>query len=454
MSTGESGDESDASRTSGETGHDTDDPTGSDSDSPSNSDPNPHSDSGSGSNSRSASNSESGSGASPGVGASDSAQIPEEVRRPTRRAAESAADLREEYDTLREIEQQLSRLGESRVETTVDAYRRANRVLDRYDDTATGSGDFASYVEFRSKFEAATSVDDALAADAFEQANDVVDQRRLNEGDFAEAREALSPAEQYLRLLEDRDAAVDTYRIRRNRTEGELDELDDHIDSLERTAEMADVDLSAPVADLEDVVTAYNDAVAEAFVQFKRSVSARDFFGFLDTCRRYPLVSVNQPPRELDEYVSARPAGTEPLPTLLEYADYSPGKLKHYVDDPGALRTTVAVHQTYLDRITVEPLTIGWPPPPATELRYLIRELIPLASRLTDHPEPVVALRDLRALTRTSRYDTLRRVALARDALPETAQQLIAAGAVEETLDHARTTRRLCERILAETTRE
>ncbi len=217
---------------------------------------------------------------------------------------------------------------------------------------------------------------------------------------------------------------------------------------------MADVDLSAPVADLEDVVTTYNDAVAEAFVQFKRSVSARDFFGFLDTCRRYPLVSVNQPPRELDEYVSARPAGTEPLPTLLEYADYSPGKLKHYVEDPGALRTTVAVHQTYLDRITVEPLTIGWPPPPAAELRYLIRELIPLASRLTDDPEPVIALRDIRALTRTSRYDAFRRVALARDTLPETAQQLIAAGAVEETLDHARTTRRLCERILAETTHE
>lgn len=383
------------------------------------------------------------------------AKLPDEVIEPITHAAESAADLREVYDELRAIETRLSQLGESRVEATVDAYRQAGRVLDRYDDTAIGSGDFASYVQFRSKFEAATNVDeDILAADAFERANDAVDKRRLNESDFANARDALGDVEQYLTLLEDRDAARETYRITRKNAKDARDELAEQIHSLERTTEMADIDLSAPVEEIERVVSEYNEAVTEAFITFKRDASARELFGFLDTCRRYPLVTVDQPPRELREYVSDRPAGNEPLPELLEYAEYSPDKLRHYIDDPGALRTTVAVHQTYLDRITVDPLTIEWPSPPAAECRFLIRELIALVSRLTDNPDPVVALRELRSLTREPRYENLRRAAVAKAALSDTEQKLIAAGAVGETLTRARETRRLVEDILVETARE
>ncbi len=381
--------------------------------------------------------------------------LPDEVTKPITQAAESAAELREEYEELREIETRLLRLGEARVEETVDAYRRAGRVLDRYDDTAIGSGDFASYVEFRSKFEAATTVDeDTLATDAFERANEAVDKRRLNEGDFANARDALGNVEEYLALLENRDTARETYRITRKNTKDALGELTNHINSLERTAEMSDIDLSAPAGELENLVIEYNEAVTEAFETFKRDASARELFDFLDTCQRYPLVTVDQPPRELSEYVFSRPAGKEPLPELLEYADYSPDKLQHYIDDPGALRTTVAVHQTYLDRIVVDPLTLEWPSPPAAECRYLIRELISLVSRLTDDPDPVVALRELRSLTREQRYGTLRQTAVAQTTLSDTEQVLIAAGVVGEVRARARETRQLVEDILAETARE
>ena len=369
------------------------------------------------------------------------------------RAGEAAAELRERYDELRAIERRIDDLGTDRVEAAADAYRRAHRVLDSYEDDATGTGDFGAYLTFESKFSAAVDVaDDALAADAFEAAREAVDKRRLSASDFAAAREALETPGEYVELLEERDDAVDAYRRARRNANEALSTLDERIETLERVADFADVDPDAPVDRLREPIEAYNDAVNEAFESFKREASARALFEFIERTERYPLVEVDQPPRELREYVEEATAGEEPLPTLLEYVDYSPSKLEHYVDDPGALRTTVAVHRTYLDRIDAEPLSIEWPPAAADELQYRIKELIPVVSRL-DAEEPVVHLREIRSLTREDEYATLRRTARAREELSDEGLELLASGALEDRLAEARETRELVAAVLAETDR-
>ncbi|MDR5673317.1 hypothetical protein RH858_09180 [Halalkaliarchaeum sp. AArc-GB] len=369
------------------------------------------------------------------------------------RAGEAAAELRERYDELRAIERRIDDLGTHRVEAAADAYRRAHRVLDSYEDDATGTGDFGAYLTFESKFSAAVDVaDDALAVDAFEAAREAVDKRRLSASDFAAAREALETPGEYVELLEERDDAVDAYRLARRNANEALSALDERIETLERVADFADVDPDAPVDRLREPIEAYNDAVNEAFESFKREASARALFEFIERTERYPLVEVDQPPRELQEYVEDASAGEEPLPTLLEYVDYSPSKLEHYVDDPGALRTTVAVHRTYLDRIDAAPLSIEWPPAAADELQYRIKELIPVVSRL-DAEEPVVHLREIRSLTREDEYATLRRGARAREELSDEGLELLASGELDARLAEARETRELVAAVLTETDR-
>ena len=369
------------------------------------------------------------------------------------RAGEAAAELRERYDELRAIERRIDELGIDRVEAAADAYRRAHRVLDSYEDDATGTGDFGAYLTFESKFASAVDVDDdALATEAFEAAREAVDKRRLSASDFSAAREALETPGRYVDLLEERDDAVEEYRRARRNADEALSALEEWIATLERVADFADVDPDAPVDRLREPIEAYNDAVREAFTSFKREASTRALFEFIERTERYPLVEVDQPPRELREYVEDASAGEEPLPTLLEYVDYSPSKLEHYVDDPGALRTTVAVHRTYLDRIDAAPLTIEWPPAAAQELQYRIKELIPVVSRL-DAEEPVVHLREIRSLTREGEYAELRRAARAREELTDEELDLLASGELDDRLATARDTRALVTAVRSETDR-
>ncbi|MFB6233942.1 MAG: hypothetical protein ABEH81_05215 [Halopenitus sp.] len=383
--------------------------------------------------------------------AADAPPLPEDG--PIRTARDAAATLRERYDEVERIEARIDRLGQERVEAAADTYRRAHRVLDQYEDDATGTGDFGSYVEFEGEFSEAVDVDDdALAADAFAAADEAVDKRRLSTDDFDAARNALDPAGEYVRLLERRDDAVDDYRIARRDLKQARDALADRVDELSEVVDYADVDLTVPLEALREQFEEYNDAVREAFDEFLKTASAREAFDFLEATERYPLVDFDAPPRDLSEYVDEYEAGEEPLPQLLEYADYSQSKLDHYVEDPGALRTAVAVHRTWIERLDGEPLTLEWPPEPADELQYRVRELTSLVSRVAD--EDVVA--DLRAIGDRSReddYETLRRAATVTEEFDEREQALIEANAARDRLVEAEETLALAEDILAETDR-
>ena len=372
---------------------------------------------------------------------------------PVAEAGEAAATLRERYDELRRIENRIADLGRERVEAAADAYRRAHRVLDQYEEDAVGTGDFGSYVQFRGEFGGAVDVDDdALAADAFAAADDAVDKKRLSEGDFGAARGALDPAGEYVDLLDAYDDAVDAYRIARKETKAAKKALDSRLDALQEVAEMADADLDADVDRLREPIESYNESVREAFSSFYASASAREMFAFLDRADATPFVDVDVPPTDLADYVAEYEAGEEPLPTLLEYADYSNSKLEHYVDDPGALRTAVAVHRTYIERLDGEPLTLDWPPAAGDELAYEIDELIPLVSRVADD-ETVATLRGVRDLARDDEYERLRRAAEVRDALDEPELALVRTGAAADRVREAERTLDIVEAVLAETER-
>jgi len=400
---------------------------------------------------------------------------------------EIVSDLRAAADRVQAAEAAIDDHGEASVEAAADAYRQATRLLDSYEDSATGTGDFTAYLQFQNEILALVGSlpEDTFAADAFERVSDRIDKRRLNEADFEFAREQVEIAGEAVELLEEREDAIAAYREARNAAKQALDDRREEADRLRDLQRLADVDLDADIGPLRERVDAYNDAVRTAFERFRKNRSARELFDLLDAAADRPLVGVDRPPSDLADYIDSKPAGTEPLATLVEYADYSPSKLDHYVDDPGALRTSVAVHQTYLDRLDAEPFCVEWPPAEAATLRARLDELAPLVRRLDsvfadaageddagendaadedfDSPdtekseadtaaariEP--ARRRLARFTRGEAYDRLREVAVADSELDDSEYDRVASGAVDDDLAAVTADIDAIETALAET---
>ena len=414
--------------------------------------------------------------------------------------ADTIATLEAAADRVGDAESAIDEYGESAVETAADAYRNAIRLLDSYADSATGTGDFGAYLRFQSQFlSLADSVPDGVpGSEGFERASDRMDKRRLSDDDFAFAREALEPAGEAVSMLEEREDAREAYRTARHAAKSRLDELREEADRLRSLQQLGAVDLTASLDPIREPIEAYNNAVRSAFDLFRKHRSARELFALIEAAADRPLVAVDRPPRDLAEYIEDAPAGTEPLATLREYADYSPSKLDHYVDDPGALRTHVAVHQTYLTRLSPEPLLIDWPPADAATLRARLGELAPIVRRLdsvfadVDHAEHGVdadfdtdrlavsdgvasdrtegadnttvdspdgdaaldtnrieiARRTLSRLTRTDEYERLRRVATARAELSDDDLERLTSGAVADDLADVQAAIEALERTL------
>jgi hypothetical protein len=367
-------------------------------------------------------------------------------------SADVASRLRAASEDLADARAAVEARGEARLEAVRAAYREATDLLDRYEGRATGTGDFAAFVEFQESFvELTEGLDDDLPArDAFEAANDLLDQRRLGEDDFDRAREELGPAADLVDLLADREAAREAFEAARRDARRRLRDVEERIDSLERLQRLGEADLDAPVDRLREPIEAYDEAVREAWAAFRRDASAREVFRVVAASRAYPLAAFPEVPPDLREYVESRPAGEEPIPTLLEYADYSTSKLSHYVDDPAALRTRVGTHRTYLERLDADPLVVSWPPPDAETLRYRASELVSVVARFADEGT-VAAARRLRDLPDDVAYDRLRETALARDELDEAERERLERGAVEAELTAARDERERIEAALTAT---
>jgi tetratricopeptide (TPR) repeat protein len=347
------------------------------------------------------------------------------------------AELERSEAALRDVEADIEAKGEDAVERVAAAHETLTGLLAEYRSSATGTGreEFQSYVEFEAELEA---FEEGLAADipereAFEEACDRLDRRRLDERDFERARDALEPATEIADLLDQREAARERYREARTRIERRLGDLEEHVDDLGGILRFADVDFEASLEPIREPIEAYNEGVTDAFRAFRSDASTREVLDLLATAASYPLVSIPPVPERLDAHLRDHGVGTESIPTLIEYADYSLSKLQHYVEDPAAFRGAVAANRTYLERLDAAPFRIDWPPPSAPVLRREIQELVPVVGRFA--PEDVVAtLRTVRDAADDDRYPGLREVAIAREQLTESERRRLQSGEIEAAL--------------------
>jgi hypothetical protein len=302
------------------------------------------------------------------------------------------AELERSETALREVEADIEARGEESVERVAAVHDRLTDLLVEYRSSATGTGreEFQSYVEFEAELEAfEESLDpDLPKREAFEEACDRLDRRRLDERDFDRARDALEPATELADLLAERETARERHREARTQIERRIRTLAERIDDLEEILTFSDVDFEASLSPIREPIETYNERVREAFRAFRSDAPAREVLDLLGTAASYPLVSVTPVPERLDSHLRNHAVGTETIPTLIEYADYSLSKLQHYVEDPAAFRSAVAANRTYLDRVDASPLTIDWPPPEPGVLRREIDELVSIVGRFA--PEDVV----------------------------------------------------------------
>jgi hypothetical protein len=360
------------------------------------------------------------------------------------RLTEAAAQRRQAHERVEDA-------GEDRLRRCRELYRELLELLDRYEDTATGSGNFQAFTEFEGRVAELTDdlEDDLPEKETFEAVDDYLQQRRLSVSDFETARNKLAPVGDRVALLDEWEAAREDYADARREARKRLQALGERIDELERLQRLGDADLDAPVERLRDPIERYDEAVRESFRAFRSSEPAREVLSAVERADPFPLVEFQRPPSELLDYVRSHDAGTEPIPKLLEYADYSASKLDHYVEDTAALKRAVASRRTYLRNLDAEPLTVGWPPPPADHLPWLVREYRSVLAGFAD--EDVVAkLRAVRALARREDYDRLRESAQARAELAAEERERLASGAVAAELDSLREEQAAIEAALEE----
>jgi hypothetical protein len=369
----------------------------------------------------------------------------------TESAGDLAAELASAREEYTEIDERIAEYGESDLEALANAHDRATTLLDRYEERATGTGDFEGFIEFQESFAALVEdlPEDLPQRSAFAEANDRFDKRRLSTSDFAAARDALAPVGERVDLLAERENRRERYRETRRRVVAHRDALDDEITDLERLSALSDIDLDAPVGELREAVEEYNERVGEAFRQFRHEASAHEVLTFVERTEQYPLVPFRSPPDDLSEYAETSSVGSEPLTQLLEYADYSPSKLAHYVENPERLRENVAIHRSYLDGLDATALEIDWPPPPANECRFRLRELVAVVDRFASE-DVVKILHELRKFARSERYERLQRAAAAREELSTHDHERLAEGTVAEDLAATKREReRLAEALSA-----
>lgn len=358
-----------------------------------------------------------------------------------------ARRLRAAREEQRAAEDAVDEIGEQTLRSLRDAHRELVGLLDQYEDSATGSGDFEAYMECRMNVQehVETLAEDLPERERFEAVAERFDARRLSQRDFDWARNNLEPVADLVGRLSAREQANEKRSDARRDVMERLDRIEDRIDTLREIERLGNANLDAPVEELRDPIERYNDAVMSDFKRLKQEWPARDLLALIETTTAYPLVEFREPPTDLVEYVENQDAGTEPVETLLEYADYSRSKLDHYLDAPMALKRHVATHRTYLSRLDATPLHVSWPPPRAETLQFRARELVAITERFAAE-ETVAALHAVRRATKRSDYETLRDAARARVELDPEERDRLRAGEIaseREQLEDQRETLRV-----------
>lgn len=339
----------------------------------------------------------------------------------------------------RELEQAQARVdehGEEELEQLQDAYEQFRGTLEIYQEKVVGDeGDIKTIVEFQSQLDDVMKEipRGVLLREVFEDCDEYLQQKWFSDSDFEHVYEQLEPIADLTARLDERNEARREYREARRDVEAHLRRCKTEIADLERLSDLADADLDAPTELLREPIEEYNETILEAFREFKQAESAREIIRFLARMEQYPLIHFESPPDDITEYVSEYPPGREPIPTLLEYADYSQSKLEHYVDNPHQLKHAIEGRRAYLSGLDGKPLTVSWPPPEAETLQFRCRELTSAVNRID--PAAVEQLRNVEALHRETEYDRLRNAAVVRQELSDEERERLRSGAIEMELE-------------------
>lgn len=353
-------------------------------------------------------------------------------------------DLIDKLETARaerrRAEERVADIGEDKLRDLREAHQELTTLLGRYEERATGSGDFQAFVEFQGALSDLVEnlPDDLPERAVFESIDERLQQRRLSERDFESARDDLAPVEDLIARLDERREAGTRVERLEGRVRDAIHRTHQEIDRLETVKSLGDADLDAPIENLRDPIESYNESVQEAFGTFRDTEPARAVVGLVVTAQQYPLLDVPEPPTDLYEFLESAEAGSKPIPTVLEYTEFSRSKLSHYVDAPATFQRLVGGNRTYLERLDADPYTIEWPPPAPEALRWRADELVSMLNRFAP-PETIAALDTVRELARDEdRYRRLRRAARARIELTDEERERLAEGAVEADLADAR----------------
>ena len=360
-------------------------------------------------------------------------------------------DFQAAWERYESLQEELSPIAIETVERLDDHRVTLDRLFDAYEDRATGSGDFGGYITFQQNVTQLVSSlpDDLPEREAFEEVNEIANKRRLSKADFEAARRALDPVRDIIDIRNDLANAREDLHEHRIALKERISELDEQIEEVDRVIELGQVDIHQPLDDIRDPIDRYNDAVADDFHSYLAETPVQDVFAFIEKSGAFPLVHVPKPPESLKAYIQSTELGLT-LYELREYADYSRSKLSHYIDDPGRFKAEVATEQTYLASINADPFRIDWPPPPAAELRWLMKELLPVVARFASE-STVSALRQVRdACIHPEHYSTLRAVAVARHELTDEQREQLAAGSVEPQRQAYLTAKERIQRTLKE----
>ncbi|WP_411968980.1 coiled-coil domain-containing protein [Haloferax sp. YSSS75] len=352
------------------------------------------------------------------------------------------SELRTAATKLDAYREDVETVGRDELRRLATTYRDVERILDRFEERATDPDDFQGYIEFREtltdRLESAPA--DIRHGEAFIQANDALTTAvtsSLSSSDFERARTLLADVRADVELLESLQDAEDAYRSKRRAVQSAKAELESRIDRLERIEELGRADIDAPISELRTPIERYNEAVTEAFERFRRESSARDVVDWLSTAELFPLVGMPSPPPRLESYLHTADVGDEPLSKLVEYTEYSRSKLDHYVDSPQEFDAAVKTNSQFLHRVDGEPLTVSWPPAPASTVRWRARELVSVVGRFAS--ESVVSeARSVRRLVDRTDYERLREAAIAREELTDDQREKLRRGVISDELSSVR----------------
>lgn len=347
--------------------------------------------------------------------------------------------LRRHDKDLEAAQERVDEYGEAELQALADAYKEFTDLLERYQEQVVGDeGDIQTIVEFQSQIDAVMSdiSSDTLRYETFEECDEYLQQKWFSDSDFEHVSELLEPVDDLVERLRARNESREAYRNARRDVTTRHRELHEELTHLEDLAALADADLDAPTERLREPIETYNDDAKEVFREFYRNESAREVVAFLEEMEWYPLVGFEAPPEELAEYITNHPPGEEPIPTVLEYAEYSRSKLQHYVDEPNKLKHAVEHHRAYFDKLDADPLCVGWPPLTATELEWRCSELTAAVNRI--EPSVVEQLRDVAALPGETEYERLRNSAVVKQDLTPEERERLRTGEIEDELEAVR----------------